>query len=550
MNAPTTSAAVNLGTIAREGEAPAEPTANGSAGASPSPPALREKSWSLLDAILRNLPSTDGQAQAGHRLDSFLAEPSAARALSCWFDLAVPGRVALTSQQLAQLLSRDIAQLDALLSRQVNAILHHAKFQRLEASWRGLHYLVEQAGATSAANIQIRLLNVSWNELARDLDNAVEFDQSQLFRKVYGEEFDTAGGLPFGVLLGDYEIHNQPSADHPVDDMATLAKIAQVAAASFAPFIAAAHPTLLGLDSFTELERLPDLERMFNQLGFLKWKALRDSPDARFVALALPHVLLRLPYQDDGTRIDGFGFHEEVEAADRSQYLWGNAAYAFGAVLVRAFADHGWLANIRGVQRDPLQGVRGGGLVAGLPVQSFRTDRTGIAVKSSTDAVIIDYQEKDLGELGFLPLCHCQDTEVAAFYSSMSIQKPRRYSTAEATASARLSATLQCLLCASRFGHYLKVIGRDQIGSSTEAGELESHLRTWLLQYTTATPPDDAPASSTKAQYPLREASVSIREIRHKPGTYECVINLRPHFQLDQVVAAVELRTELAATSI
>jgi type VI secretion system protein ImpD len=519
-------------------------------------PAQRQRPGSLLEAVLlwhgrQTAPQHDSaKGQPGHPLDDFLAESSTPRALACWFDLAAPGQGSLTKQHLAQLLSRDIAQLDALLSRQVNAILHHARFQQLEASWRGLYYLVEQAGATSASNIQIRLLNVSWNELARDLENALEFDQSQLFRKVYGEEFDTAGGLPFGVLLGDYEVHHQPSADHPVDDIATVAKIAQVAAAAFAPFIAGAHPSLLGLDSFAELERLPDLERNFGQLGYLKWNALRDSPDARFVGLTLPHVLLRVPYQDDGTRIDGFNFHEGVEEPDRSQYLWGNAVYAFGAVLVRAFADHGWLANIRGVQRDPARGVRGGGLVSGLPVQSFRTDRTGVAVKSSTDAVIIDSQEKDLGELGFLPLCHCPDTEVAAVFSSMSIQKPRRYNTAAATASARLSATLQCLLCASRFAHYLKVIGRDKIGSSTEAGELESHLRTWLLQYTTATPPDDDPASSTKARHPLREASVSISEHRHKPGTYECVIHLRPHFQLDQVVAAVELRTELAATAI
>jgi type VI secretion system protein ImpD len=508
--------------------------------------APRAPSDSLLGAIQNSFRANDSTVR---QLDQFLEESSTAAALTQWFDLAAPGRGRLTKQALAQLLSRDIAVLDGLLSRQVNAILHHARFQQLEASWRGLHYLVEQVGDRATEKIKVRVLNIAWKELARDLEGAVEFDQSQLFRKVYGEEFGTPGGEPYGVLLGDYEIQHTTSFDHPVDDVATLAEIAKVAAAAFAPFIAAAHPTLLGLESFTELERLPDLERVFSQLEYLKWRRMRDSDDARFVALALPRMLLRLPYKDDGTRVDGFGFREEVEEGNRSQYLWGNAAYAFGAVLVRAFAEHGWLANIRGVQRDPQQMVRGGGLVSGLAVHTFSTDSNDIALKSSTDAVVLDNQEKELAELGFLPLCHCPDTDVAAFYSSVSIQKPKRYDTAEATASARLSAMLQCLLCASRFGHYLKVIGRDKIGSSVGAGELEEYLQRWLLEYTTATPAQEDAASSTKARYPLREARVSITEDRHKPGTYQCVVHLRPHFQLDSVVAAVELRTELAAAT-
>ena len=381
------------------------------------------------------------------------------------------------------MLSRDIAQLDALLSGQVNAILHHPQFQKLEASWRGLHYLVRQA--PEGDNVKIRVLSLSWKELIRDLERAIEFDQSQLFKKVYEEEFGTPGGTPFGVLLGDYEIQHQPSADHPEDDVKTLEMIAQVAAASFAPCIAGAHPAMLDLDSFTELERQPDLPRTFEQLEFLKWKALRDREDARFVGLALPRMLLRLPYPDDGSRIDGFGFREYVEKPSRDQYLWGNAVYAFGAVLVRAFAANGWLANIRGVQRDPEHGVRGGGLVAGLPGQSFRTDRTGIVVKSSTDAVITDYQEKELGELGFIPLCHCQDTDMAAFYGNQSIQKPKVYDEQAATVNARMSAMLQYIFCVARFAHYIKVIGRDKIGSSTEAGDCEDYLRKWLMKYTT-----------------------------------------------------------------
>lgn len=447
-----------------------------------------------------------------------------------------------TRQELAQSLSRDIARLDALLSRQVNAILHHPQFQQLEASWRGLHYLVEQAGAAETA--KIRVLNLSWAELTRDLDQALEFDQSQLFRKVYEGEFGMPGGEPFAVLLGDYEVRPRPTAEHPHDDIATLAAVARVAAAAFAPFIAAAHPSLLGLDSFTELERPPNLARAFDQLEYLTWRRLRDGEDARFVGLTMPRVLWRLPYRDDGTRVDGFAFREEIEDPARRQYLWGNATYAYGAVLLRAFDENGWLANIRGVHRDPDAGVGGGGLVTGLPVHAFRTDHLGVAVKSSTDIQLTDFLEKELSELGFLPLCHCPDTEVSAFYSSASVQKPRRFQEAAATASARLSAMLHCLLCACRFAHYLKVMMRDKLGGFTGPAECKAHLDAWLRGYTTATNDDDI-SSSVRRRYPLREGRVRVREHPRKPGSYTCVMYLRPHFQLDQVVTAVKLTTEL-----
>jgi type VI secretion system ImpC/EvpB family protein len=299
------------------------------------------------------------------------------------------------------------------------------------------------------------------------------------------------------------------------------------------------------LESFDELERTSDLARHFEQLDYLQWRRLRDSEDSRFLGLVLPRILLRVPYEDDGTRLDGFGFREEVEERGRRRYLWGNAAYAFGAVVVRAFAERGWLANIRGVQRDPKLGVVGGGLVTGLPVHSFQTDKQGIAVKCSMDAVITDYQEKNLAELGFLPLCHCADTPQAAFYSSMSVQKPKRYDEPAATASARLSAMLNCLFCASRFAHYLKGMVRDKIGKYIGPAECEADLQSWLLQYTTATADED-PESAIKARHPLREARVQIREDLYIPGKYHCVIHLRPYFQLDQVVTTLKLTTELA----
>jgi type VI secretion system ImpC/EvpB family protein len=492
----------------------------------------------LLDAVLGAVEASG--ARSNSLLDRFLREPSPVKALAYWLGLTssplrpMPDR---EHGQLMRMLNRAIAELDALLTRQVNAILHHPSFQRLEASWRGLHYLVRQV--PDGANIKLRVLSASWKELVRDVENALEFDQSQLFQKVYEEEFGHPGGEPYGVLLGDYEIHLGPSGDHPTDDVGALERIASVAAAAFAPFIAAAHPSLFDLDSFTELEKPLDVSKIFDRLECLKWRALRDKEDARFVGLTLPRVLMRLPYRDDSARIDGFRFREGVEAPDRRQYLWGNAAYAFGAILIRAFAQTGWLAAIRGVQ----QGSEQGGLVTELPVHSFSTDRSGIAPKCSTEVIITDAQEKELGDLGFIPLCHCHDTEYAAFYGNQSIQKPKEYDELPAMMNARLSAMLQYILCVSRFGHYIKVIIRDKVGRFTGPADCEDYLRRWLMNYTTAT---DKGGPELKSKYPLREAKVRVRERPDAPGSYRCVIHLRPHYQLDQMITAVKLTTELA----
>ncbi len=443
-------------------------------------------------------------------------------------------------ERLASLLTRDIALIDALLTRQVNAILHHPAFQKLEASWRGLLYLVRQA--PDGENVKVRVLSITWKELVRDLERAIEFDQSQLFRKVYNEEFGTPGGEPYSLLLGDYEIFPRPGPDHPTDDMATLGGLASVAAAAFAPFVLGAHPAMLDLTSYTELELPLDLTRTFEQIEFLKWKALRDREDARFVGLTLPRVQARLPYRDDGSRADGFRFREEVSDPSRRQYLWGTAVYAFASVVVRAFAEYGWPAAIRGVQR----GVTGGGLVTGLVIDSFGTDRNGLVPKSSTDGIITDALEKELGELGFIPLCHCQDTNLAAFYGNQSIQKPKVYDELPATVNARMSAMLQYMFCVARFAHYIKVITRDKVGSFATAADVEEYLRKWLMRYTTAS---DTSGPEIKARFPLREARVQITERPDKPGTYRSVIHLRPHYQLDQMISSVRLVAELAGTA-
>jgi type VI secretion system ImpC/EvpB family protein len=509
----------------------------GDAGAPPAGPRNGPPA-SLLDSVLN--ATLVAAEQARSHLDRFLGESSPWKALGLWLGPTCSCRGPDLKERVVFQLIRDIAQIDLLLTRQTNAILHHPAFQKLEASWRGLQYLVRQA--PEGENVKIRILSISWKELVRDLDRAIEFDQSQLFRKVYNEEFGTPGGEPYSLLLGDYEICPRPGPDHPTDDMAALASIASVAAAAFAPFVAGAHPAMLDLTSFTELELPLDLSRTFEQIEYLKWKGLRDREDARFAGLTMPRVLMRLPYRDDGSRRDGFRFHEEVSLPDRSQYLWGTAVYAFATVVIRAYAEYGWPAAIRGVQR----GVVGGGLVTGLPLHSFRTDRTGLALKCSTDGIITDAREKELGELGFMPLCHCQDTGLSAFYGNQSVQKPKLYDELPATINARMSTMLQYMFCVARFAHYIKVITRDKVGSFVTPGDLEDYLRKWLMKYTTSS---DTGGPEIKARFPLREAKVQVTERADKPGTYRSVIHLRPHYQLDQMVTSVRLVAELAAPS-
>ncbi len=489
---------------------------------------------SAVDALVE-ATQAPGAAPA-RRLDAFLSEPSPAAALRMWLQWHGPAGVPCDKERIARLLNRDVALLDGLIGRQVNAILHHPRFQKLEAAWRGLRYLVEQKG--DAENIKIRVLPATWQELARDAERAIEFDQSQLFRKVYGEEFDTPGGEPFGVLLGDYEVRHRPSPEHRIDDVAVLTSISHVAAASFAPFVAGVHPSMFGLDDFGGLQQPLNLPGTFDQLEYLKWRAFRDSEDSRFVGLTLPRILMRLPYEDDGSRNDCFRFREDVAGRDPRKYLWGNAAFALGAVLVREFAESGWLADIRGVR----QGAAGGGLVPRLPVHHALTDRPGVAPKGSTDVVLTDRQEPGLSELGFIPLCRCHDTPFSAFYGNQSAQKAKKYDDPAASLNAQISTMLQYVLCASRFAHYVKVAARDKIGAFTEAEQCEDFLHRWLQGYVTS---DSDASPEVKAQYPLREASVKVRENPGKPGSYLCVIHLWPHFQLDELTTSVRLTTEL-----
>lgn len=432
-----------------------------------------------------------------------------------------PVKEARTESEAARIVA-----IDKFLSDQLNAIMHTPEFQELEASWRGLHYLVSQSETSTL--LKIRVLNVTKDELRKDLEKASEFDQSALFKHVYEEEYRTFSGAPIGALIGDHKFGRHPQ------DISLLGKISNVAAAAHAPFIAAASPELFNLDSFTQLPAPRDLEKIFMDDHYAAWRDFRSTEDSRYVGLVLPHILMRLPYGPDTFAVEAFNFTEYVDGPNHSNYLWGNAAYALGARVTNAFAKYHWCASIRGVE--------GGGMVEGLPTHTFKTDEGDVALKCPTEIAITDRREKELSDLGFIPLVHRKRTDYAAFVSMQSCQKPKQYDVDAANANARLSTQLQYVLTTSRFAHYLKAIMRDRIGSVMSRGDCERFLNHWISNYIT---PDDTASAATKAQYPLREALIEVGEVQGKPGVYRAVVFLRPHFQLEELSVSLRMVVEL-----
>lgn len=473
-------------------------------------------------------------------IQQFLDETEYLKALTYWLTEFTPVESIHSVDDIINSIHRSIADIDCMINDQLNEIIHHKRFQALEASWRGLWYLAVQGDGTK--NIKIKVLDISWAEVSRDISRALEFDQSQLFQKIYSEEYGTPGGEPYGVLIGDYEISHKPSKTHKHDDIATLDGIAQVAAASFAPFIAAASPELFGLDDYSTLGNPLNLHSIFAQKEYIKWRAFRDKSDSQFVGLTMPHILMRLPYRKTPGSYKGIYFSEHSSTKGRENYCWGNAAYAFAAILIREFANVGWFGHIRGVPRNQV----GGGLLTNLPCDEFETDAEDIAIKPVTDVIITDIKERELSDLGMVPLCQCYDTPFAAFYGNQSARKPSRQTTREAEVNAKLSAMLQHVLCGSRVAHYIKVMIRDKVGSFITAEECEDYIRDWLFKYTTGR--EDLEWEE-QARYPLREAAVKVKEHPEKPGEFVCVIHLRPHYQLDHMVSELELVTELAQSA-
>jgi type VI secretion system protein ImpC len=472
---------------------------------------------SLLDQIIKEGRLAKDETQVAHAKD-LVGE---------FVQQLMQGQMVVSKDLEATINSR-IAQIDKLLSMQLNEVMHHEEFQKLEGSWRGLHYLVMQSETSTI--LKVRVLNVSKKDLLKDLEKAVEFDQSALFKKVYEDEYGMFGGAPYGALIGDYEFSNHPQ------DMSLLEKISQVAATAHAPFISAAAPQLFGWDSFTELPEVRDLAKIFERTEYVKWRSFRESEDSRYVGLCLPHTLARLPYGRNTVPTETFSFEEDVDGKDHKKYLWSNAAYAFGTRLTEAFAKHSWCVAIRGVE--------GGGLVQGLPTHTFGTDEGEVALKCPTEIAITDRREKEFSDLGFIPLVHCKNTDYAAFFGAQSTNKAKKYDTDFANANARLSTQLQYMFAVSRFAHYLKAMMRDKIGAFMSRKNCEDFLNRWISNYVLL---DDNAGQELKARYPLREARIEVAEIPGKPGCYKAVSLLRPHFQLDELTVSLRLVSELPA---
>jgi type VI secretion system protein ImpC len=437
----------------------------------------------------------------------------------------------IVSDNLSATIDARVAELDQLISDQLSEVMHAAEFQRLESSWRGLHYLCKHSSTNES--LKIKVLQASKKELVKDFKTAIDFDQSALFKKVYEEEFGTFGGAPFGALIGDFEVTRQP------EDMYFVEQMSHVAAAAHAPYIGSASPELFGLEGYTDLGKPRDLSKVFDTVEYAKWKSFRESEDARYVGLTLPRFLGRLPYNPkDGTTVEGFNYVEDVDGSDHGKYLWVNTAYAFGARLTAAFESYGWCAAIRGVE--------GGGLVEDLPTHTFKTDDGEVALKCPTEISITDRREKELSDLGFMPLVHCKNTDYAAFFGAQSAQKAKKFESDAANANAVLSAQMQYIFAVSRVAHYLKAMMRDKIGSFASAGNVEEFLNRWISQYVLL---DDGASQEAKAQFPLREASVKVTEVPGKSGTYRAVAFLRPHFQLDELSVSLRLVAELPSSA-
>ena len=422
-----------------------------------------------------------------------------------------------------------IAEIDKKLSDQVNQILHNERFQQLESAWRGLHYLVSNTETDEM--LKIRVMNISKKDVGRTLKKyaGAAWDQSPIFKKLYEEEYGQLGGEPYGCLVGDYYF------DHTPGDVQLLGQMSQVAAAAHAPFIAGAGPTLMGMDSWQELANPRDLAKIFGAPDYAAWRSLRESDDSKYVGLAMPRFLARLPYGAKTNPVEEFEFEEETTGGQHSHYAWSNAAYAMAVNVNRSFKTYGWCTSIRGVES--------GGAVEGLPVHTFPSDDGGVDMKCPTEIAISARREAELANCGLMPLIHRKNTDTAAFIGAQSLQKPTEYMDPDATANARLAARLPYLFASCRFAHYLKCMVRDKVGSFKERADMERFLSDWIMNYVILNP--ENAGETARAQKPLAGAEVKVAEVEGNPGYYSATFHLRPHYQLEGVNISMSLVSRL-----
>jgi type VI secretion system protein ImpC len=436
---------------------------------------------------------------------------------------------AVVSDDVVGTIKAIIAEIDQKLTEQVNVILHHERFQQVESAWRGLHHLVSNTETDEM--LKIRVLNISKKDLGKTLKKykGAAWDQSPLFKKLYEQEYGQLGGEPYGCLVGDY------SFDHTPGDVELLGQMAQIAAAAHAPFIAGAGPALLGMDSWQELANPRDLGKIFAAPDYAAWRSLRESDDAKYLGLAMPRFLARLPYGAKTSPVEEFEFEEETGGGDHSKYTWSNAAYAMAVNINRSFKQYGWCSSIRGVES--------GGAVEGLPVHTFPSDDGGVDMKCPTEIAISDRREAELANCGLMPLIHRKNTDQAAFIGAQSLQKPTEYTDPDATANARIAARLPYLFASCRFAHYLKCMVRDKVGSFKERADMERFLSDWIMGYVLGNP--ENAGETLKAQKPLAGAEVKVEEVEGNPGYYSARFHLRPHYQLEGVSVTLSLVSRL-----
>src|ERR1700676_1876783 len=436
---------------------------------------------------------------------------------------------AVVSDDVIGTIKAIIAEIDQKLTEQVNLILHNERFQQVEGAWRGLSYLINNTETDEM--LKIRVMNISKKDLGKTLKKfkGVAWDQSPLFKKLYEEEYGQLGGAPYGSLIGDYFF------DHTPGDVELLGQIAQIAAAAHAPFIAGTAPSLMGMDSWQELANPRDLAKIFSAPDYAAWRSLREADDSKYVGLAMPRFLSRLPYGAKTSPVEEFDFEEETGIGDHSRYTWTNAAYAMAVNINRSFKMYGWCSSIRGVES--------GGAVEGLPVHTFPSDDGGVDMKCPTEIAISDRREAELANVGMMPLIHRKNTDVAAFIGAQSLQKPFQYTGPDATANARISARLPYLFASCRFAHYLKCMVRDKVGSFMEREDMERYLHNWIQGYVLGDP--SSAGENSRARKPLAAAEVKVDEIEGNPGFYAATFHLRPHYQLEGVNVSMRLVSKL-----
>lgn len=422
-----------------------------------------------------------------------------------------------------------VAEIDKKLSEQINLILHHADFQKLEGAWRGLHYMVNNTETDE--HLKIRVMNISKQDLGKTLKRykGTAWDQSPIFKRVYEEEYGQFGGEPFGCMVGDYHF------DHSPPDVELLGEMAKVCAAAHMPFISGASPTTMQMETWQELANPRDLTKIFTTPEYAAWRSLRESDDARYIGLAMPRFLSRLPYGSRTNPVEEFDFEEDTGSADHNKYTWANAAYAMATNINRSFKEFGWCSRIRGIES--------GGAVEGLPAHTFPTDDGGVDMKCPTEIAISDRREAELAKNGFMPLVHRKNSDFAAFIGAQSLQKPAEYDDPDATANANLAARLPYLFATCRFAHYLKCIVRDKVGSFKERDDMQVWLQNWIMQYVDGDPAHSS--ESTKARKPLAAAEVVVEEVEGNPGYYTSKFFLRPHYQLEGLTVSLRLVSKL-----